>query len=210
MAATLAGYAALIEGYELRAPLPRILSATRERHRMMDEGGWRIYSPRHAPKAGLEGHLTFALKHEGLDLTVLKRLFAATGPAPVENIVRAKPTGAYARRVWFLYEWLGGHRLKLPNADRGSYVPVVDPQRQFAARSENSRRHRVRNNLPGTPQFCPLVFRTERLDRFVAMELQTRALEAAGAVPRDLLARTAAFLLLKDSRSSFSVTTQVP
>ena len=100
--ATPAGYAALIGAYGLRVPLPRTLSATGERHRIIEEGGWRIYSPRHAPKPSLEGHLTFALKHEGLDLVVLKRLFAATGPGPVEVLVRSKPTGAYARRVWFL------------------------------------------------------------------------------------------------------------
>ena len=36
-------------------------------------------TPRHAPHARLEGHLTFALKYEGLDLAVLKRLFLTTG-----------------------------------------------------------------------------------------------------------------------------------
>ena len=208
--ATPAGYAALIGAYGLRVPLPRTLSATGERHRIIEEGGWRIYSPRHAPKPSLEGHLTFALKHEGLDLVVLKRLFVATGPGPVENLVRAKPTGAYARRVWFLYEWLTGHRLDLPDADRGAYASVVDPDRQYAARAETSRRHRVKNNLPGTPAFCPLVFRTETLDRFAAMELQVRAQEVVDAVPKDLLARTAAFLLLKDSRSSFAIEGEHP
>ena len=93
------GYAALIGAYGLRVPLPRTLSAIGERHRRMEEGGWRIYAPRYAPDASLEDHLTFALKYEGLDLAVLKRLFAATGPGPVEAVVRANrqaPTpGAY-------------------------------------------------------------------------------------------------------------------
>lgn len=176
----------------------------------MVEGGWRIYSPRYTPDASLEDHLTFALKHEGLDLAVLKHLFVAAGPGPVEGIVRAKPTGSYARRIWFLYEWLTGRRLDLPDADRGAYPHVVDPDRQYAVPAETSSRHRVKNNLPGTPEFCPLVFRTEALDHLVAMDLQTRAREAAAAVPRDLLARTAAFLLLKDSRSSFAIEGERP
>ncbi len=176
----------------------------------MEEGGWRIYSPRYAPDAQLEGHLTFALKYEGLDLVVLKRLFVAVGPRPVEAIVRAKPTGAYARRIWFLYEWLTGQRLDLPNADRGAYPYVVDTDRQYAAPAETSPRHRVKNNLPGTPDFCPLVFRTEALERFRGMDLQMCARQAAAAVPRDLLARTAAFLLLKDSRSSFAIEGERP
>ena len=210
MEAIPAGYAALIGAYGIRLPLPRILTATGDRHRLIEKDGWRIYSPRHAPKASLEGHLTFALKHEGLDLAVLKRLFDATGPAPIEALVKAKPTGAYARRAWFLYEWLAGRRLDLPNADRGAYAPVVDPDRQFATYPETSSRHRVKNNLPGTPEFCPLVFRTETLNRLVDMELQARAQEAVDAVPKDLLGRTAAFLLLKDSRSSFAIEGEHP
>lgn len=208
--ATPAGYAALIDAYGLRVPLPRTLSATGERHRVRNEADWRILTPRHAPSADLEGHLTFALKYEGLDLAVLKRLFAAVAPADVEAIVRAKPTGSYSRRIWFLYEWLMGRRLDLPDAGRGTYEPVVDPERQWSIPGEKSPRHRVRNNLPGTPEFCPLVFRTPALEEFAAMDLAHRAQRAVAGVPRDLLARTAAFLLLKDSRSSYAIEGERP
>ena len=87
---------------------------------------------------------------------------------------------------------------------------MVDPKRQYAAAAVNSSRHRVKNNLPGTPEFCPLVSRTERLDRFIALDLQSRAQDAAAAVPRDLLARAAAFLLLDDSRASFAIEGERP
>jgi hypothetical protein len=56
-------------------------------------GGWRIMTPRHAPHPPLGGHLTFALKYEGLDLAVLKRLFQMAGPAAIEALVRKTPTG---------------------------------------------------------------------------------------------------------------------
>jgi hypothetical protein len=206
---TPAGYAALIDAHGLRVPIPRILSATGERHKTIERDGWRILSPRHAPEPSLEEHLTFALKYEGLDLAVLKRLFLAIGPRPIEDIVRLKPTGRYARRVWFLYEWLTGKRLGLPDAERGAYADIVDPAQQYAGPGETSSRHRVKNNLPGTPDFCPLVFRTEMLKRFVEINLQARATETIAAVPRDLLARTAAFLLLKDSKSSFAIEGEV-
>jgi len=117
---------------------------------MTEREGWRIVTPRHAPHPTLEGHLTFALKYDGLDLAVLKRLFIAAGPAAIEALVRAKPTGSYARRLWFLYEWLTGDRLDLPDATAGRYVPVVDPDQQYAPKGENAPRYRVRNNLPGT------------------------------------------------------------
>ncbi|MCH8036620.1 MAG: Fic family protein [Proteobacteria bacterium] len=208
--ATPAGYSALIDAYGLSVPLPRTLSAIGQRHRVTEEGGWRILTPRHAPRPTLEGHLTFALKYEGLDLAVLKRLFLTTGPAAIQALVRAKPTGSYARRIWFLYEWLIGHRLDLPDAAAGRYIPAVDPGRQWAVDGANSPRHRVRNNLPGTPQFCPLVYRTEAIDRFVALNLPRRAREIVADVPHGLLARTAAFLLLKDSKSSYAIEGERP
>ncbi len=205
-----AGYAALIEAYRVPAPLPRTLSAIGERNRMIEKAGWRLFSPRYAPAATFEGHLTFALKHEGLDLAVLKRLFEAAGHKAVEDFVHAEPTGGYARRVWFLYEWLTGKTLDLPNAPSGTYVKVLNPVQQYAVNGVNSTRHRVRNNLPGTPAFCPLVFRTSTLNSYLAMNLAERAKEIVGAVPRDLLARMAAFLLLKDSRSSFAIEGERP
>jgi hypothetical protein len=208
--ATPAGYAALIDAYQLAVPLPRTLCATSEHHRSLEGGGWRILTARHAPASTLEGHLTFALKYEGLDLAVLKRLFLVTGPHAIEAIIQAKPTGSYARRIWFLSEWLLAERLALPDAQSGAYAQVVDTKQQWAVKGESSPRHRVWNNLPGTPSFCPLVFRTRMLVEFAEMDLASRAQAAVAAVPRDLLARTAAFLLLKDSKSSYAIEGERP
>lgn len=209
--ATPAGYSALIDAYALPVPLPRMLCAIGERHRLLEECGWRIMTPRHAPRPTLEGHLTFAFKYEGLDLAVLKRLFMAAGPGAIAAIVRGKPTGAYSRRIWFLYEWLTGMALELPDATTGRYVPVLDPDQQWGLETGGMvPRQRVQNNLPGTPEFCPLVFRTKELERFAAMDLPGRAKEAIAGIPRDVLSRTAAFLLLKDSRSSYAIEGEHP
>jgi len=208
--ATPAGYSALIGAYGLAVPLPRTLSATGQHHRIRERDGWNIMTPRHAPRPTLEGHLTFALKYEGLDLVLLKRLFQAAGPAPIEAFVRESPTGSYARRIWFLYEWLTGARLDLPDAGAGRYIPIVDPALQCAAEGRTAPRYRVKDNLPGTPDFCPLVFRTKALDEFIGMDLPRRAQALVADVPRDLLARTAAFLLLEDSRSSYAIEGERP
>jgi hypothetical protein len=128
----------------LQVPLPRTISAIGEHHRLKEEPGSRILTPRLPPSPDLEGHLTFALKYEGLDLAILDRLFGAVDAKAIEVLVRDKPIGSYARRIWFLYEWLKGKRLNLSDAEKGSYVPVVDPEQQYAADGENSPRHRVR------------------------------------------------------------------
>lgn len=208
--ATPAGYAALIDAYRLDVPAPMTLSAISVGHKSVTHGGWRLFGPRYAPDATLEGQLTFALKHEGLDLAVLKRLFLAQPAGKMEALIQSKPTGRYARRIWFLYEWLTGHRLNLPDATQGTYVNVLDPKLQFGVTPRNSSRHRVRNNLPGTPEFCPLAFRTKALDAFVDAKLAERARAVVANVSADLLARTAAFLLLKDSKSSYVIEGENP
>src|SRR5262249_60612948 len=107
--------------WRLEAHIPLMLAAMGRRHKLIERDGWRLLTPRHAPQPTLEGHLTFALKYEGLDLAVLKRLFLTTGPEPIAALVKAKPTGSYARRIWFLYEWLTGKRLKTPDLKRATY-----------------------------------------------------------------------------------------
>jgi hypothetical protein len=205
-----AGYAAIISACDLRVPLPDVLSATGDRHHVRNDAEWRILTPRHAPAAELGAHLTFALKYEGVDLAVLKRLFSSVQPGEIEAIVRATPTGSYARRIWFLYEWLTGKTLDLPDAEKGTYEPAIDPKQQWTIPGENSARHHVRNNLPGTPQFCPLVFRTPTLEKFSGLDLARQARETIAQVPKDLLARAAAFLLVKDSKSSYAIEGERP
>lgn len=100
--------------------MPINLAAIGARHKVYQADDWKLYTPRHQPDASLTGHLTFALRYEGLDLAVLKALFQATGPRPLIEIVHAAPTGAYARRLWFLYEWLLDTRLDLDDATQGT------------------------------------------------------------------------------------------
>lgn len=208
--ATLVGYSALIDAYELAVPLPRILCAIGKRHKVYKDGGWHIYTPRHMPDNSLEGHLIFALKYEGLDLAILKHVFKAVSAKAIEAIVLARPTSSYARRIWFLYEWLLEEKLALPDAVTGNYVDVVDTRLQYGAEAQRSARHRVRNNLPGTQNFCPLVFRTGLIDKFIEANLSERARQMVGKISADILARTAAFLLLKDSKSSYAIEGEAP
>src|SRR5690606_21285848 len=128
----------------------------------------------------------------------------------VEALVRDKPTGTYARRVWFLYEWLTQDTLDLPDAQTGKYADVLDTDLQWGTAGETAKRYRLRNNLPGTPEFCPLVFRTEKLKGLVALDLPTQAKAIVANVPKGVLARTAAFLLLKDSKSSYATEAERP
>lgn len=208
--ATLAGYAALITGHELSVPTPDYLCAIGAKHKIFDLGRWHIFTPRHKPEDSLHGHLKFALKYEGIDLAVLKALFEQIKPEAIADIVRSQPTGAYSRRIWFLYEWLCEDLLDIEDATQGNFVELINDKHQYPGTSYDSRRHRVRNNLPGTREFCPLIRKTEKLDRFIGMKLSKIAIAHIGKTHTDLLNRAAAFLLLKDSKASYTIEGETP
>ncbi len=207
----LAGYAALIHKYGLAVPLPETLTAIGLHHRIIRQDGWRMLTPRHQPEHSLQGHLTFALKHERLDLAVLKRLFLTLDTRVIQSIVSAKPNGIYARRIWFLYEWLTGQTLDVPiSLGSVKYVPAMEPSKYLTGKGTRSPRQRVINNLPGNPDFCPVVAKTPLLDQFAALDLAAAAARAVQPVPSDLLSRAAAFLLLEDSKASYFIEGENP
>ncbi len=205
-----AGYAALIAAHDLRVPPPDEMIAISEKHTVRREGRWHILTPRYQPENTISAHLYFALRHEGVDLAVLNALFRAMPSGTIEERVRSEPTGQHARRIWFLYEWLTGSRLDLPNAPKAAYVGILDEKRQFATTGETVTRYRVRNNLPGTPDFCPLIRRSERLVSLLDQNLATEARDVVQRTAPDLMARAAAFLLLEDSKASYVIEGERP
>ena len=206
----LAGYAALIQRFALAVPLPARLAAISAKHRKYETDAWAVFTPKHRPADTLAGHLTFALKHEGIDLAVLNALFAAVKAEDICAIVRNEPTGQYSRRIWFLYEWLTGRILALPDVTAGGYAGALDDRLQYPGPAIMSKRHRVRNNLPGVRDFCPLIRRTEKLDQLMGRHLSEQIKDALGKVHPDIVARAAAFLLLKDSKASYAIEGERP
>ena len=206
----LAGYAAIIQHYSLCCPLPDILSVIGEKHKTYTDGIWRFFTPRHAPYYSLYGHLIFALKNEGVELGVLKSLFEILPEQEIVNIIQQEPTGSYSRRLWFLYEWLQEKSLPLSDVTQGNFVDVLDSKIQYPALPRPSRRHRVRNNLSGVRNFCPLIRRTEKLDALIALNLSEKAKQNIGHIHSDVLLRAAAFLLLKDSKASYVIEGENP
>jgi Fic family protein len=206
----LIGYGALINKYNLRVPTPEILSVIAGKHRKYSKDSWNVYTPRYMPEDSLAGHLTFALRYEGVDLAVLNALFHKIEPKQIIDIINKEPTGSYSRRIWFFYEWLTEKTLEIPDAKTGSSVAALNPGDYYVGPSALSKRHRVRNNLPGVRNFCPLVRKTAKLEQYVSQNLKVLAHEKTRAIHPDVLARAAAFLLLQDSRASFAIEGETP
>jgi len=203
----MAGWIALMRLFDLRVPVrhPSSVSEQNISTGSRQQGEWQVYGERYQPENTFAGHLTFALRYEGLDLLVLKRIFEATPKREVEAYVRDAPAGIYSRRAWYLYEFLTGRTLDIPDSQVAASIDLLDPELYFTARPRLSRRHRVRDNLLGVPGFCPVIRRTPALNEFAALNLMARAQETVGQTGPHLIARAASFLLLADSRASFNI-----
>jgi Fic/DOC family protein len=210
--ARLAGWAALVHGLGIAAPVrrPNCVSEQHVSGSRRQEGPWAVFDKRYWPGEDFADHLTFALRHEDVDLLILKRVFEAVPQTEVEARVRAAPTSVSVRRAWFLCEALTGRTLDADNAPRVAAVDLLDPEAYFTGKPRLSRRHRVRDNLLGTGRFCPVIRRTKALTQFLALDLAGKARETVGRTGAHLIARAASFLLLADSRASFAIENERP
>jgi hypothetical protein len=203
----LAGLAALVQAFSVPAPVrrPAAVSAKHVRGSHRAEDGWRIFDKRYWPGERLGDHLTFALRHEDIDLLVLKRVFQVVPKTAIEAFIREASTGGPSRRVWFLYEMLTGETLALPEGPNVAAIDLLDPEVYFTGKPKLSRRHRVRDNLLGVSGFCPIIRRTPALDALTKSDLAEKARQTIGRTGVHVVARAASFLLLADSRASFEI-----
>lgn len=208
----LTGWAVIVQALALQAPVrrPSCVSEQHIRGSHREEGAWAVFDKRYWPGDTFADHLTFALRHEDVDFLILKRVFEAVPQAEVEAIVRGTPTGALARRAWYLYETLTGHTLDMDDAPGVAAIDLIDPEGYFTGKPRLSKRHRVRDNLLGTGHFCPFIRRTKALTEFLALDLAAKARETVGRTGAHLVARAASFMLLADSRASFEIEGERP
>ncbi|HEX5044797.1 MAG TPA: Fic family protein [Candidatus Polarisedimenticolaceae bacterium] len=208
----LAGWAALVQGLSLATPVraPSVVAEGYIRGSKRTEGGWTVFDKRYWPGDQVTDHLSFALRHEPIDLLILKRAFDVIPTAELTAFIRASPTGVFARRVWFFCETLTGTTLDIENAEVVTAAHALDPKACFTGAPRLSKRHRVRDNLLGSGDYCPVIHRTETLEAFLKRGLAEKAVETVGRTGKHLIARAASFLLLADSRASFEIEGERP
>ncbi len=206
----LAGSAALIERYDLDV-IPnwhRSLVTTSGIHRIDSSGGVieEVYPPKYWPGDTLGDHLEFALKYDGTNLAILASLFREVHERDILEYVRSKPTGKYARRLWFLYEFLAGQGLPLDDVKMGNYVDLLDSDEYYTVTpARQVRRQRVKDNLLGDSRFCPTVRRTDALRDFENADLPKRCRQVVSAYSPALLKRALGYLYTKETKSSFEI-----
>lgn len=213
------GYAAIINSFDLQMPMPNQIAVVSTKNKKIISAEWIIMPNPHLPDdnnqltkiQALYNHLVFALKYEGVNLLVFAKLTETLTQNEILELVNIEPTGQYSRRIWFLIEWITGRKIE-GKADllKKSYVPVIDEKLQFAVAGVKSPRHLILNNLPGNVLFCPLIKRTEKLEKHLAVNYAELNKKSIAGTRKDIIQRASAFLLLKDSKASFTIEGESP
>jgi len=204
------GYGAIIEAYKLAVPIPTKLSFVSSKNRQFESDEWKVFPVKYLPDENLYKQIIFALKYEGVDLLVFKKLFEVLSSVEMEEMIQVENLGQYSRRIWFLYEWLTGKKLNISDLKTGNLVPVIDEKLQYAIDGVSSPRHKVINNLPGNKDFCPLIRKTQKLEKYIESNIRQDKSNYLNRVHKDILHRASSFLLLKDSKASFSIEGENP
>lgn len=205
-----AGYRRLIEKYRLNV-LPNWhtswVSPTGTRRSTIQNGQEESVFPRsYWPGDGTGDHLEFSLKYDGVNPGILSALFEVIPADEITAWIASRPTGKYARRIWFLYEFLTGGELALPNLTKGNYIEVLEADHYYTRKpGQRVQRQRVIDNLLGERAFCPVIRRTDKLRAMTDSDLRRRCEEVAAAYSPELLRRALSYLYTKETRSTFEI-----
>jgi len=161
------GYLALIQKYNLQViPNHHYSYVYKENqthkkslhHSIIQE----IFPAKYKPKSDDISQLEFALKYDGINLAILYNLFLVIDKNELISYIKSKPTGKYARILWFLYEFLIDELLPLDDLTQGNYIDLLDTKQYYTLQKPiYTKRQRVKNNLLGTKEFCPIVRKTK-------------------------------------------------
>lgn len=212
------GYQALVERYALRVPplgQVFVLSPTTGivKQTIQADGTERTEIPknRHAGGTDIIAHLTFALKRERLNLTVLAALFAeAQVLSAVQAWLEASPTSRYARMAAYFAKWLAGAAFEFTLPPGAPRVKILDDKEYITGPIQSDAQFGIHNNLLGNRDFCPLVRRTTTIDALLAQDLRSKVANAIARIEPEVLMRAVDYLYLSETRSTFSIEKEIP
>ncbi|MFA6270600.1 MAG: Fic family protein [Candidatus Paceibacterota bacterium] len=164
------------------------------------------YDPGDLPGVLIE----FALKYEGVNLEILYSIFQKMEEKEICKHILASPLGIYTRKIWFLYEFLMKQKLDIPDLAQGNYAELLDSSSYYPAAPLRSRRHRINNNLPGDRRFCPVVRKTDILEKYSTMQFEKQCGDMLEKYSPELLSRSLAYLYAKETKSSFEIENVIP
>jgi len=202
------GYTWLIEHFKLDLPLRELccISNIRLNTQKEQKGKWSIFDAQVKYEDTITGHLEFAIKHENIDLLILKSILNITPLDKLIEHINKNPKAILKKKIWFFYEFLLQRNLPIEDLPSGKYDDLINSEKYFVKNNPiKFKRHKINYNLLGTYKFCPIIRKTEKLKAYIDKNLSLKTSELIGNIPSRVMRRAASFLLLSDSKASFEI-----
>ena len=204
----LIGFTWLIEHFNLNVPLRELACISQKRlasQRIVTDT-WIQFDAVFNIEENPYSHLEFALKHETLDLLVLKSVLRYFKLNEIVANIKKSPKRILSKKIWFYYEFLLNKRLPIEDLPVGKYDNLIDTKKYITRNFPiKSQRHKIHNNLLGTAKLCPIIQRNEMIKEYLASDLSANISTIFNGISKSLIRRAASFLLLSDSKASFEI-----
>lgn len=176
----------------------------------MDGTVEQIYGPKYAPNDTILAHIEFNLKYDDLSLDFLSAVFRRTEETEIVNFIAQNPNGKYTRKIGFLYEWLTGKKLQIDVEPGGSYSDLLDSDRYITGNSIRNSRWKINDNLLGSPDFCPIIRKTQALNKILLADFKGQIDELKAEYTHEVFARATQYLYRKETKSSYEIESEKP
>lgn len=160
-------------------------------------------------------HMHLAIKYQGIRLHFFAALFKVIDIGEFTQCIQRAPQSKYNRVLWFLYEWLTGQQLSIPDLTSGNYIPLFEDEYYYTLKNgQRDKRTRIINNAIGTSNYCPTIRKTPdivRLSNIDVYETAFTKMQGLGDfLSADLLGRSINYLYTKETRSSTEIEKESP
>ena len=177
----------------------------------IDGGVDETYGPKYAPSEdSVLAHIEFGLKYDDLNLDFIHAVFKRTDVDDLIAYILKKPSGRYSRKIGFLFEWLTGNRLKVKPLIKGNYVDLLDNNKYITGSIQKDSRWRINDNLPGGPDFCPIIRRNTSLTELLQTDYLKEVENLKVEYTPEIFNRATQYLYRKETKSSYEIESEKP
>lgn len=162
------------------------------------------------PEDDLLGNVLFALKHEGINLSILAQVLPQIPVTHFVQALRTAPNGVYIRKACYLREAFTGEAIEQPSPVRGAYIQLFDPERYITRPGDRNSKWRVEFNGLGDLSYCATVERTPEITMLLEHDILGRAKEFIDALPPAMMDRAINWAYLHETQDSFAIEKEAP
>ncbi|MCW3091400.1 MAG: Fic family protein [Ferruginibacter sp.] len=171
----------------------------------------QVYGPKYTTKEDTPSlHLEFSLKYDDLNLDFLRAVFENMSAKDITAFIEESPSGRYARKIGFLYEFLTGNELEITKIVTGNYVDLLEADKYITGNKVKNSRWRINDNLLGKALYCPIVRKTRKLNELLNQNIAQKIEQLKKEFPDDIFQRATNYLYNKETRSSYEIEKEQP